>query len=237
MNFTYLLIDILTLAGPLALSFDKKVAFASKWRFILPAIGIPALLYLIWDFAFTRLGIWEFNPRFILGVYAINLPLEEILFFLAVPYACLFIYECIRVYFPNWNFRIAAKVFSWILVILCAMVIYKHYEKVYTALTAVLLMITILNHLWVTRGDYLAHLYISWLLAIIPMLVVNGLLTGLPILIYNDQHNLGIRLGSIPIEDFFYNLLLMIWMVWLFERNRQKPYFKQLAVTTDPSKK
>jgi hypothetical protein len=58
------------------------------------------------------------------------------------------------------------------------------------------------------------------------MAVVNGLLTGLPVLIYNDQHNTGIRIGSIPMEDFFYNLLYMIWMIWMYERYRQKPMHK-----------
>jgi hypothetical protein len=62
------------------------------------------------------------------------------------------------------------------------------------------------------------------------MLVVNGLLTGLPILIYENAENLGIRIPAllpgmhlgIPLEDFFYNLLYMMWMVWIYEARKNR---------------
>jgi hypothetical protein len=62
------------------------------------------------------------------------------------------------------------------------------------------------------------------------MFVVNGLLTGLPILIYENTENMGIRIPSllpgmqygIPLEDFFYNLLYMMWMIWIFEARKNK---------------
>jgi len=49
------------------------------------------------------------------------------------------------------------------------------------------------------------------------MLYVNGQLTIKPVLIYNNMENLGIRIFSIPVEDFFYNFLYMLWMIPLFE--------------------
>jgi lycopene cyclase domain-containing protein len=90
-----------SLAGPLALSFDKKVAFFKNWKYLFPAMVIPALLYIIWDIYFTDKGVWSFNPEFITGIKLYNLPLEEVLFFFIVPYCCVFIYACIRAYFPN----------------------------------------------------------------------------------------------------------------------------------------
>jgi lycopene cyclase domain-containing protein len=36
--------------------------------------------------------------------------------------------------------------------------------------------------------------------------VVNGIYTSLPTIRYSPQAILGIRIGSIPLEDFFYNL-------------------------------
>jgi lycopene cyclase domain-containing protein len=121
MSSAYFWINILTIIGPLALSFDKKVAFASKWRLILPAILIPAFLYLVWDFIFTRLGVWHFNSEYIFGAYVLNLPAEEIGFFLAIPYACLFIYECLRCYAPGEGSKAFAIIFGWLLVCLCAL--------------------------------------------------------------------------------------------------------------------
>jgi lycopene cyclase domain-containing protein len=49
------------------------------------------------------------------------------------------------------------------------------------------------------------------------MAYVNGVLTSKPVLIYNDLQNMGIRIGTIPLEDFFYNFLYMLWSISIFE--------------------
>ena len=54
------------------------------------------------------------------------------------------------------------------------------------------------------------------------MAVVNGLLTGLPVLIYNNLENLKIRVGTIPFEDFFYHLVYMLLMILIYEKISRK---------------
>ena len=110
-HFTYFLILAASLAGPLALSFDKKVAFYKNWKYLFPAMIIPAMLYIVWDIYFTSKGVWSFNPAYITGIKLYNLPLEEVLFFFIVPYCCLFIYACIRAYFPNLVNKKSADLF------------------------------------------------------------------------------------------------------------------------------
>ncbi len=100
-HYTYFLILAVSLAGPLALSFDKKVAFYKKWKYLFPAMIVPCLFYIAWDIFFTSKGVWWFNGDYITGIKIINLPVEEVLFFVIVPYCCLFIYECVRCYFPG----------------------------------------------------------------------------------------------------------------------------------------
>jgi lycopene cyclase domain-containing protein len=85
-HYTYFLILAASLAGPLALSFDKKVAFYKNWKYVFPAMIIPALLYIAWDVYFTEIGVWSFNEGYISGIKLIKLPLEEVLFFFIVPY-------------------------------------------------------------------------------------------------------------------------------------------------------
>lgn len=244
MKSAYLLIDVLTLAGPLALSFDKKVAFIKHWKAFVPAILVTSALYVLWDIVFTRLGIWRFNEAYVLGEYFVNLPLEELLFFVAVPYACLFIYACLRTYFPviahqNYLRIIAALVFMG-----CVVALFAGYNKLYTAVTALLLLMTLIYELFFFKGKFLPHLMLTWLVSIVPMAIVNGLLTSLPVLIYNNTENLGLRIHTlpisqnkygIPIEDFFYNLLYITLMVMIYEHflNKKKVRLSDLGKLPD----
>ena len=98
MKFLYLGLDLFSLLGPLALSFDKRVAFFKKWKALFPAIFLMMLVFIPWDILKTAKGVWGFNPDYIIGIYFFNLPLEECLFFICIPYACVFIYECLNNY-------------------------------------------------------------------------------------------------------------------------------------------
>ena len=101
MKYLYLLIDGLTLAGPLVLSFDRRVAFFRRWKYLFPSIGLMMAIFVPWDIAFTHMGVWGFNPQYLSGYRIFNLPIEEVLFFVVVPYACVFIYDCLNSYIKN----------------------------------------------------------------------------------------------------------------------------------------
>ena len=224
-HYTYLLILAASVAGPLALSFDKKVAFYKKWKFLFLPIFIPALMYIAWDIYFTAEGVWSFNNDYITGVRLINLPLEEILFFFAVPYCCIFIYECIRCYFPQLqNSKTANSILKLLAIILFITGIF-FYDRYYTSwtfiLTAVFILLLFLFRHFFKAFDALSFL-VSFLIILIPFLVVNGLLTYFPVVIYNNAENLGIRIFTIPIEDVFYGMLLVMMNIAFFEKLRSK---------------
>lgn len=60
----------------------------------------------------------------------------------------------------------------------------------------------------------MGRFYFAYLFVLIPFFIVNGILTGSfidePIVWYNNEENLNIRLGTIPVEDAFYGLLLIL---------------------------
>jgi lycopene cyclase domain-containing protein len=218
MKSTYLLLDIGTILFPLLLSFDKKVSFWRKWKFLFPAMLLVAAFFLVWDYLFTLWGVWGFTPAYITGAYLANLPLEEVTFFLVVPYACVFVYECLKVYYPSDPFR---RTYRWLhnavmLLLVLALVFYT--DRLYTAVTALLLLFLLLMHTWVWRSKYLSYFYLAWLVCIVPMLIVNGILTALPVVWYEPAEQIGQRLGTIPVEDFFYNMLCMLMNVGIYER-------------------
>ncbi len=217
-QFTYLFLIFFTIAGPIALSFDKKVAFYKNFKHFLISAGITSIIYICWDIFFTQNNIWKFNDVYILKYKFLLLPLEEYLFFLVVPYASLFIYECIKIYFPNLKF---GGTLPWIIILVFSiLMLLSNLTKLYTVVTFGLLgAVIIFAYIWKTQiyKTISNHLLVAWLVCLIPMSYVNGVLTGKPILIYNDAENCTFRIGTIPLEDFFYHLLYMVIMIFIYE--------------------
>jgi lycopene cyclase domain-containing protein len=205
---------------PVVLSFDKRVAFYKSWRFIWPGMAITGLVFLFWDVQFTIHGVWSFNPERIIGLKIYELPLEEILFFLTVPFACIFIYACLN-YYVQWelNNRIT-RMISNLLLILSVFVLIFNYDKLYTAVTFGLLFTVITYLQFGLKAQWLSRFYMTYGVSLIPFYIINELLTAIPVVLYNDAENLGIRITTIPFEDHFYSMALLVMNIAFFE------YFK-----------
>lgn len=222
---TYFLILAASLAGPLALSFDRRVAFYRQWKYLFPAILIPAVLYIAWDIWFTHKGVWSFSPEHISGIHLFNLPIEEVLFFFVVPYCCVFIYECIKVYFPTLQPSRFSTRFMFGLALLLELVGIIFLERDYTFFTFIFASIFFQVVLALPKffiGFNPTLFLASYAVILIPFLVVNGFLTAIPVVSYNNGENLGVRIITIPLEDIFYGMLLILMNVALFERFRNK---------------
>ena len=108
----YLLINILSISVPFLFSFHPKIQFYKLFRYFFPAMIISALVYLSWDIVFTKLGVWGFNEDYLIGFYIANLPIEEILFFICIPFASVFThYTLIKI---NPQFQLSDLATKWI---------------------------------------------------------------------------------------------------------------------------
>lgn len=220
----------ISFAGPFFLSFDKKVAFYKNWPALFKAIAIVAPLFLIWDIIFTKLGFWGFNPDYTSGVYLFGLPLGEYLFFIVIPYCCVFVYEVLNRYIHKDLFASVQGTISNFLMGFGMSLAVVFYDRWYTFLT--FLFLTALVY-WLSRVRQVAWLgrfYLAYLVIAIPFFVINGILTGMGIgkevVWYNDLENTGKRILTIPMEDFFYGFLLILIIVTLFE------YFRNRKITS-----
>lgn len=226
MKSLYLWINILTLAFPLLASFEKRVHFVGWWKHLLPSMGVTALFFIAWDALFTRLGVWGFNDAYTLGFRISELPIEEILFFITVPYSSLFIYAVLQYAQPNttkWD-SIAptiTKIVCAVLVVVAAI----YHTNFYTAGTILVAVLLLAYTLWI-KAPYMGAFYRFYLWHLIPFIIVNGILTGYltpePVVWYNSNHIIGVRIGTIPIEDTVYSCALMLLTVIQMEQRKQR---------------
>lgn len=222
-HYTYFAILAASLAGPLILSFDKKVAFYTKWKYLFKAMVIPALFYIVWDIFFTSKDVWFFNEKYITGIKLFNLPVEEVLFFFIVPYCCVFIYECIRCYFPDLKNKKTADIILKTIGILAIITGLLFYNRFYTGWTFTFIAFFIAfiysGYKYFATFDATSFL-VAYGVMLIPFLIVNGFLTAIPVVLYNDAENLGIRIYTIPFEDVFYGMLLILMNIAIYEKLR-----------------
>ena len=205
----YTALDLVVLGVPLALSFDRKVAFWKKWPRAAAAIAVVMAAFNPWDVWKTAHGVWGFNSRFAGEPRLAGLPPGEWLFFACVPYACLFVLECVRAYFPDRPLGIprgapyaAGAVFA-VLAVAMRGLVYTG-----TVLLSVGIALAILERT-VPATVRSRNFWAAMGLTYVPFLAANGILTGLPIVWYDEARILGWRVGSIPVEDFFYSFSML----------------------------
>lgn len=181
--------------------------------------------FIIWDIYFTEHQIWGFNPQYVTEIYILGLPVEEWLFFVSIPYACVFTHESILALNRNISLKEkTTKMITYALLIFFSVMLIQHADKAYTAVDMIFGMI-ILSVAYFTNLKLLSSFYITFLVMLIPFFIVNGILTGTGIheevVWYNDEENLGIRILTIPVEDIVYAFSLILLNLLLFKKFKQ----------------
>lgn len=185
-------------------------------------MALTGLVFLFWDVLFTVKGVWSFNPDYIIGIKFFDLPLEEILFFLTVPFSCIFIYACLN-YYVKWSLsQNVSKAISLLIIALCVAMLVVYYNRLYTAVNFGFLMFVLILLQYVFKSTWLNRFYMAYVVSLLPFYIVNGILTAVPIVMYNNAENIGKRVGTIPIEDHFYSMALLLMNIGFFEYFKNK---------------
>ena len=218
-KFLYLIINLGTIVVPFIFSFHPRLQFYKKWKYYFPAMLITAVVFILWDEAFTIMEVWGFNKTYVTGIFIGSLPLEEVLFFFCIPYACLFTYEAFKTLLTK-PFK-GGRIISIVLIVISLAIAATNISQWYTTTTFFGLALVLAIDLIFEKGNDRALFFATYLILLFPFFVVNGTLTGsfikAPVVRYNDNENLGIRLGTIPVEDIFYGMLLVLISVMIAE--------------------
>ncbi len=222
----YFLLDMASFSIPFLFSFHPKLKFYKLWKYFFPATFIMMAFFVSWDIIFTQHGFWGFNEKYLSEIKLANLPLEEWLFFICIPYACLFTIYAFKNLLPKFSFsnETTAVVYLSLQTILIATLLY-FYDRWYTAINfgyAIVLMALVFNY----KREALNIFFPVFLILLVPFFIVNGFLTGSwiheQVVWYNDSENLGIRIGTVPIEDSIYALSMLLTVYVLMEKFKEK---------------
>ncbi|MBK5212969.1 MAG: lycopene cyclase domain-containing protein [Flavobacteriaceae bacterium] len=222
----YLLLDVASLSVPFVFSFHPKLKFYRLWKYFIPSTFIMMAFFIPWDIIFTQNGFWGFNEKYLSGIKFADLPLEEWLFFICIPYACLFTIYAFKNLLPKFslsNKTTAVVYFSMQTVLLVALLYF--YNRWYTAINfgySIVLMALVYNY----KREALNVFFPVFSILLIPFFIVNGFLTGSwihkEVVWYNNAETLGIRIGTVPIEDSIYALGMLLTVFVLMEKFREK---------------
>jgi lycopene cyclase domain-containing protein len=220
-KFLYLALDILSFIVPFTFSFHPKANFSKKWKYAIPAILITAFVFVVWDEIFTRMNIWGFNEKYLSGIFIFNLPIEEVLFFFCIPYACVFTYFALNALIVKDYLYRYQKQISIVLIGITLVVGVSFIDRWYTATTSFALSGLLLLQILYLKPTYIGRFYFSFLVLMVPFFVVNGVLTGTgldtPVVWYNHAEIIGRRIGTVPVEDIFYAMVMLGSCVTIFE--------------------
>jgi len=218
----YLVLNIASFIVPFLYSFENRMKYIRRWKSVFPSILITAVFFIIWDVIFTKIGVWSFNPRYHAGIEFFDLPIEEWLFFFCIPYASLFINFAFQYFFPNVALsNQTVKILYCVLIAILIPTLAFNYDKLYTTVNYTVLVL-LLTYTVFKMPTILNTFFISFLIVLIPFSIVNGILTGSfieePVVMYNNAENLGIRLGTIPIEDIGYAFSMLLMSLVLIKK-------------------
>ena len=95
--FTYLGVLAACLLAVLPLELYLRTGVLRRWRRLLLTLAPVLVVFLAWDVWAIGRGHWSYDPSQTVGVVLPgDLPLEELLFFVVVPYCSILALEAVR---------------------------------------------------------------------------------------------------------------------------------------------
>jgi lycopene cyclase domain-containing protein len=91
--------------------------------------------------------------------------------------------------------------------------------KEYTLLAVAGVLLAVIVDMFVLRTKLILNkkFWVFWYVMFVLIFIINGYLTWRPIVLYGEGHYLGLRLFTIPIEDFLYGFALLTLNISIWE--------------------
>ena len=92
-QYLIMLAACLAITAPLEMFGDG--VYRQPWRAVRSVLPV-AVVFLVWDAAAIRAGVWTYNPFYTTGIRLPGrVPIEEVLFFVVIPLCGLLTYNAV----------------------------------------------------------------------------------------------------------------------------------------------
>ena len=91
-----MLILLLSISVPLFVSFWPPLRLYRNLKALIYSVALIVFIFGSWDVFAAFRGHWAFNPRGVWPMRIMGLPFEEWLFFIVIPFCCIFTWEAIK---------------------------------------------------------------------------------------------------------------------------------------------
>jgi lycopene cyclase domain-containing protein len=217
-ELTYYLFNLLVFMPVLLLSIFTDVQPHKDWRTLLRCVLFVSLPFMYWDIWAANEGHWGFNPEYVTTFRFLNVPVEEFLFFITVPFACLYVWGVIKKHYRAKK-QISTSLLTVILslgLLASFLLLTANWGNGYTRSAGAAFLLTIAL-LWRQKTLVCSRQFWMFQVVLLGLFVLaNSALTALPVITYGEASYIGFRIGTIPLEDFFFNFALInLWLlVW-----------------------
>jgi len=224
MNYTYLLINALLLLVPVLLLFSRQLNFSGNGKFIFLALFINVFVFSVPTEFLTRVKVIDFNPVYLTGIQLWELPIEELLFSLTLPFCGFAVYIFLNNRFPDNNLEKYSLSLSNILMGICVAILCFGYHNLYTLITFSLMLVFTLYVEYVNKIRFMYRFYRAYLVSLIPFYLFSGILNTLPVIQYNEKETLMFNVLRIPFESQFYYMAMLLLTIYLFETFKSRSF-------------
>lgn len=213
MTYIFLYLNLFLFIIPIFLSSQKKIDLRSL---LLPSF-IVTLIFSETGVFFAGQKVWSFNPDYLLGLNYRQLPLEMYLFYFTSSFSGLGIYQYLNVKFPNNDLQKYGLACSNLLLGITVAMLFFAYTKWYSVTTFTLLFLLLLYIEYRNQLRFMYKFYRAFVICLIPFYISYGILCNLPIISYQAKETVDLNLFSIPFENHFYMMGMLLLGVYLME--------------------
>lgn len=222
MKFYFLFIGLVTLMFPFLFLADKKITFKNLQKPVLWSSIAAFVPYSLLTVFFASAGIWVYEDQYLLNVFVLHVPVEHYLLNFALCFSGAMVYSYVNQKFDNNNLQKYSLAFSNLLLGICVAFIFFGHKFSFTLIAFSLMLLILFLVEYVGKLRFMYRFYRSFLLMLMPAIVVFGLLKMIPIIKYPHTDALKVAtLGGVAENTVLFFAMFLI-CIYTYEAVKQK---------------